>query len=315
MNPTVQWMLMGLLSCGVWLASGQAVWAQRVVSTQGEARVEVQQNMTLEQARRKAQDLAILDALENAFGTSIVLGTLTRMQDEVGTPTEGAQGYFNLIADTYVKGEWLGTEQLSFRTVQGPGMDTPDGVFVECQISGQAREITEPRPQLEIESLNCPSLSCKTVRFLDGDPLYLALKSPVDGYVQVYLEDADSVYVLLPYLSMPRSMSSALRISAQKQYVLFSGRPEHNYFENPGFQEDELELFTDAGATQAHRLYIVFSAQMLAPPMARQARPNRNRYVTPRSTTASAFHTWLNQRKRFTTGVFVQTLDVLVVKR
>ena len=53
-----------------WLSAGYLpAFAQKSVSTKGTSQVRMESNMTKEQARDKAEDLAMINAVENAFGT------------------------------------------------------------------------------------------------------------------------------------------------------------------------------------------------------------------------------------------------------
>jgi hypothetical protein len=276
--------------------------------------VELLNNMSLNEARAQARDRAALNALENAFGTSIIQGVQVRVQDNVGTRDAGAQRYFNLIADSYVQGEWVETlsEEFEVTTETAVGARQPS-VWVKCKLSGTARRITEPRPQLDAEALNCPSANCATARFIDGDALYLSVRSPVDGYLQVYLEDGDAVLGLLPYQQMPEGMHEAFPMVAEKEYIFFSTRPEHNYFTNPGFQEDELQLSAEGPQTY-HRIYLVFSTHPLTKPYLRAARASQRGYTLPRQMSRTDFHQWIAQMKTLGDAFYVQTLDITVAQ-
>jgi hypothetical protein len=285
--------------------------AQSLRSARGEATIQVDETSSLAQARQQARDQATIDALQRAFGTRIVQGRITRMQSATGPDTAGTTTYFNLIADSYVRGEWVETTREHFEQF----LRTENGrqqLWLKCTLEGTAREIAEARPQLEIETLNCPSLNCASAKFVHGDRLYVGVKAPVDGYLQLYLEDADTVYSLLPYQRMPGNQTEAFKVVAQQPYVLFSTRPEHNYFEQPHFQEDELEL-TATGVQTYHRLYAVFSPTLLQRPFIRSGQQLNSGYSIPRSTSRTAFQEWLSHMKLSSATFYVQTVDLIVV--
>ena len=56
-----------------------------------------------------------------------------------------------------------------------------------------------PKANLEYVILNCPETACRTSNFFDGEQFYLYFKSPVDGYLSVYIDEGDITYRLLPY--------------------------------------------------------------------------------------------------------------------
>ena len=80
--------------------------AQKSASTKGTSQVRMESNMTKEQARDKAEDLAMINAVENAFGTYV--------EQDADIKVDNGIVSYNIIGTTRVKGEWLRTTKKVF---------------------------------------------------------------------------------------------------------------------------------------------------------------------------------------------------------
>ena len=169
------------------------VQGQKVVATSGEWTSRIEINMSKEQCKEQAHELAIINAIEKAFGTWAEQQTDIVIKD--------GRDYYNIVGTTKVKGEWVETlkEDYSetskiFSTNKGKEVVT----FITCNITGKVRKAT-PKALIQYQSLNCPDIRCRKTEFNSGESLYLSFKSPVDGYLSVFLEDEEMVYRLFPY--------------------------------------------------------------------------------------------------------------------
>jgi hypothetical protein len=225
-------------------------FAQKIVKVAGNAQVKMERNMTLEETRGKAEELAKINAIEQAFGTYTEQQFDMRIEDGKTT--------FNTIGTTKVKGEWIETTDISFKD----NFRTETGLYgkqevryVTCIIKGRAREI-EPKANIEYQVLNSPMLSARTTDFYDGEQLYLWLRSPVSGYLSVYLDDGAMAYCLLPDTYSPDEFASGVHVEGDKDYLFFS--PLHN--DLPQSQVEEYLMFTNR-KIEYNTLYIIFSEE------------------------------------------------------
>jgi len=244
-------MRQGTLLLLFWLAG--CISAQdRVVS--GTATVEIRPGWSLERAQREAYQMAILNALQNAFPTQVAQASKYIVHNRSTGPEATTQSYFYLTADQYIGAEWLETISTRYETFQQKG-----SWYVSCKVKGRARARTEPPLPLDLRPLRCRDTACFTLDFKEGDPFYLYFRTPIPGYIQVFWEDSSHIYRLLPYQS---HRIQALPVRPDTTYLFFAP-PTPNRSE--AFWTDELILTAEAPEV-LHRLYVLFSPHPLAAP-------------------------------------------------
>ena len=230
------------------LLSFTSLFAQKVVTVEGTYLYIVPETVSLKEAKEKALYNAQVQAMADEFGTVISRRSLYL--------SDGQQDNFYVEGDGTVKGEWI-------ETIGTPVYECGfhnDELYVRCTIKGKARELKVAKVELEIDVLRngfAPEMS--STDFKSGDNIYLRFKSPVEGYVAVYLHDKtnDEVMSLLPY---KRDRISALKINADEDYVFFS--KEHNTY---GLYVKEYELLCN-DALEENTLYVVFSTNEFSKP-------------------------------------------------
>jgi len=257
--------------------------AQQTKRSSGTYQVRVEDNMTKEEARRKAEEQAKINAIENAFGQYVGQETNITVQD--------GRSSFNIIGTTKVKGEWVRelsktfeeesrSEKTTFGTIQTQ--------WITCKIRGVVKEAT-PKANIEYRTLNYPNPSSRTTTYASGEDFYLWFRSPVDGYLSVYLQDEDTVYRLLPYDDM--ASLSSLEVEADKEYLFFS--KNHNYFQN---KIAPLELYTPK-RIDMNTVHILFSEKYYPKPVLNNSVKQPDKSIVPKSLTRNQFDKWLADNK------------------
>jgi|AntAceMinimDraft_16_1070373.scaffolds.fasta_scaffold07233_5 hypothetical protein len=280
----------------LFIISGNNAFGQEIKRTIGEAQIRQEINKTKEQVREKAKELAIIDALENEFGTYV--GQETDMSLNDGKIS------FNTIGTTKVKGAWVETTDISFeeekREIKGQyGKELE--IWITCRIKGKAKKAT-PKADIFYQTLNCPNTECRTVEYISGEQLYLNFKTPVSGYLSIWLCDNDKAYRLLPYENMKDKEYNVCSVKADKDYVFFA--KENNYFKDAAV--DEQELFTNS-KIEYNTIYIIFSEQHYVKPILNNAQDldeYKKGYKTPKSVDIDTFKKWLSLN-RATSGSFL----------
>src|SRR5665647_3400481 len=233
-----------------WLSAGSLhALAQKSVSTKGTSLVRTESNMTKEQARDKAEDLAMINAVENAFGTYV--------EQDADIKVDNGTVSYNIIGTTKVKGEWLRTRKKEFKEDIQEQLDNDQRkekiIWVRCNIEGEVRKIRS-KANLEIISLRCPMPECETTTFFDKQSFLLYFKSPVDGYLSVFMdENSETTRRLFPYLN--QGNESAVKIEGDKPYWLFTNTNDLNRFAS---KADEIELYTYS-TIEYNNVYVLFS--------------------------------------------------------
>lgn len=225
------------------------VSAQDVKNIRGEYSHVMADNESKDEAKKFAEEQARLVALANEFGTQIIQNNFTNIENVSGT----SKINFKSHSESNVKGVWLGDIELPrFEEFYDP--ETQKMVII-AHVYGKACEIETVDYDLEIRTL-CNGVEDRneSTIFNSGDQMFLSFRSPVNGYLAVYLVDEDDcVSCMLPYESVE---DGKIAIKAKNEYVFFS----KNHVESPlqRFQVTPLKLLTKK-EEEINWLYVMFS--------------------------------------------------------
>lgn len=224
------------------------VYGQKVVNGQGEYVYHAPENITLEQARQVAIERARLDAIAKAFGTDV---SQTNMVT-VSTKGESSETSFNSMGGTEVKGEWMAdTKEPEISINYESGM-----LVVGVRVWGKIREKTKVDYELSVQIL-CNGMESE--KFRNNDRLSVRFKSPVKGYLSIYLLDDNvhQAYCLLPY---ENEDGRARAIKNNETRILLST-------EDPVYPYREETILTTERTIEYDRLVFVFSKNQFAMPL------------------------------------------------
>lgn len=283
----------------------------RVVKTSGEAITEVSGKISLEMARENALQNARINAIEKAFGTAIFQGNSTYVKNIVNGKEAKTETVFNMIADSYVTGEWI-------EDIKPPKFETiadDNKIFVKCNVYGQVRELTRPKISFESYTLNKPDISYRTDQFRHQQQLYLYFKSPSAGYITVFYVSNNEAFRILPYQQMPPDQANMLPVEADKNYIFFDREKSETIRKN---LVDELILEAE-GSQTLDRIFVIFSPQIITKP----GLLNRNQvylsktdmdlgFAMPKSLPATEFQKWLTKNRNHNKQIEVATIDVSI---
>lgn len=259
--------------------------------------------MSREAARDQAEELAMINAIENKFDTYIEQFGDTRIAD--------GRVNFDIIGSTQVKGEWVNTLDLKF-TEESQSVHGEYGkeleIWIHCEIVGEIRECVA-RANLEFFSMNCQEEACRTTSFFNGGNLFLHFTSPVDGYLSVFLADNENAFRLLPYSGM--GATSAVKVSGDVEYILFS-KDKQNTFDK-GFKIDALEL-TCTEDVEYNNIYVVFSEAPYTKPILETPEQLRDGYYLPRSLPLREFKDWLGNCRSDMPNFQAQRIKISIEK-
>jgi hypothetical protein len=231
-----------------------SAFSQKTSTSKGQAKIRVEKDWTENQVIAKAREAAIINAIENAFGSVVVEGNTLYVKNEQSGDANKSDIVFNSISNILVNGEWIKTveEKYTFTVEE-------DYRWILFNILGEVRELKKIPFSPEVHTLTCNQLKCSTEVFNSGQELILYFKAPKDGFVAVYLDDNQQTQKLLPY-SMQVNQS-AFRVEADKEYYFF-----YDNKKNLSSQVDEIELFTEKKIEQ-NRLFILYSEVDFAKPI------------------------------------------------
>lgn len=234
------------------------------------------ENVTLEEAKRTALDRAKLTAIADAFGTLVTQSNSTVVTNQNGQ----TDSRFFSLGGSEVKGEWIETTREPIYNIRYEG----GMLVVSVEVVGRIREIVSSGIYFTAKILrNGTEEKFESSEFRNGDDMYLYFKSPVDGYLTVYLldETTQEVYCLLPYKA---SGEGAYRIEHDRPYILFSTKHESK---NPDIVDEY--TMTCSLETEFNDIYVVFSPNSFS-----KANSNETmNEILPRQLSYEEFQKWL----------------------
>ena len=287
-----RWLLISFL-----LTISVASFSQRTEKVTASYTYFAPENVTLEEAKRTALNRAKISAIADVFGTLVTQSNSTVTTNQNGQ----TDSRFFSLGGSEVKGEWIETTKEPEYSISYEG----EMLIVSVNVIGRIREITSAGIDFVAKVLrNGTEEKFVSNEFRDGDDMYLYFKSPVDGYLVVYLfdETTQGVYCLLPYKV---SGEGAYRIEHDKPYILFSAKNEPT---NPNIV-DEYTL-TCNNETEFNDLYVVFSPNSIT-------KANANETIDellPRQLTYDDFNKWLNRLRNKDNNLSIKNI-LLTIKK
>ena len=200
----------------------------------------VPENVSMEQARNTAIERARLEALAKEFGTSVSqINTVS-----ISSHNEESQTGFRSIGRTEVKGEWLSD-------IEEPKIEISyqdNQLIITASVYGKARRRGNADFDLLVKTLRN---GIESETFKNNDRFSIGFKSPVNGYLSVYLldDEAGTAYCLVPY---ENGNGKAREIKGNTDYRLLCT-------EDPLYPYDEETILTCKGDMEHNRLVIIFS--------------------------------------------------------
>lgn len=285
----------------------------------GEAQLELSEYRSRADVKKEVLENAIKNGLEKEFGTYIIQGNSTYIKNsQTGQKTETST-YFNSVANSYVKGEMVGEPKAEYTDLTGKRtIDGRTETFTEikCVAEFLAKEITTPKIEFTAFTLKCPDEKCQTTEFKVDDELYILFSSPVSGYISIFIDEEGTTQCLYPYHNMPAEYEGGVPVEADKKYILFSPRPEFNYFPGKKYLTVPYQLVTTS-AIGYDRVFIIFSKSPLNKPSLSEAgRNEEGKVIVPRQLKSEDFQKWLIKCHSFEKGSLeVEHIDITIKKR
>ncbi len=295
----------------------------KIVTIEGSAQVEFPDYKSRQQVEKEAEDQAIINALENAFGRAVIESNSTYLSNiNTGEKVE-TNTCFNMIANTYVKGEVLNF--LDKKCEEIPGVKLSDGRRIpvkdlKCTVKIEARELSESLPEFESYPLSCLHINCKTTSFKNNDPFYLYFKSPVSGYLTVFIDDGKKSQRLLPYQGANGNYEEGVPITADKEYYLFSREKNYSYFGDDS-KADEYSMVAEKIQDQ-NRVFVVFSTTPIPKPGLKEGMgteelsdiEKQGGWKVPKALSSKEFQDWLIKNRIHNKNISVKTIDITISK-
>ena len=271
--------------------------AQEVKTVSGSYEYHAPKNISMEEAERIALERAKLQAIADEFGTLVSQSNFTSVSNRNG---ESDVDFFSL-GGSETKGEWietLGEPQFN------RSFDEEGNLIIKVTVRGRIREINRAQIAIEAKVLcNGTDLKFERSDFRNGDDLYLYFKSPVDGYLNVYLLDeaTKSVFCLLPYR---KSRQGAVFVEHDEDYLFFSKKAAGVY----SSEVDEY-VMTCSRNMERNILYVMFSPNEFAKSSLEKS-PN----TRPHQITWIDFQKWIKRNRSRDDDFNVKAIEITIKK-
>lgn len=279
------------------------LYGQVSKESEGIVELRIEKNWTEDYAVNRAKEEAKVNAIENAFGSVVSQGNSLYVKNlKTGKLSENTT-VFNSISEILVNGEWIKTldENVTF-------YDKDNYRWVKVYVKGEIRELVNTPFLPEVTTLNCAQDDCITTEYKSGQQLIVKFKSPVNGFVSVYLEDGKNAQRLLPYSNQKGVETYA--IQADKDYYFFSRSKSGTE------RVDEIELFTSTLSEQ-NKLIILFSKKDFTKPVLNE---NKNvtelpaGYTFPMQLPSEKFALWLQTVRSYEKTIQLKQIFLTINK-
>lgn len=134
--------------------------------------------------------------------------------------------------------EWIGDTQAPVFTINYIGGQ----LTFQAEVWGEAREISNAKTELDWATLcNGTTAAYQSTSFKHRDHLYIRLRTPVSGYVAIYLLDSSSKQAccMLPYTGNTTGQHA---VKAGREYVFFDKKRDPEATPLTLTTRDELEI-------------------------------------------------------------------------
>ena len=227
-------------------------YAQRIVIVSGDLDYVVPETQTPAEAKRIAVTQARLKAIADEFGTIVSqTNTATVHSAEGQTSTS-----FNSYTENEVRGVWI--EDIHDPIVRVEYVN--ETMVVHVKVKGKAREMKNVPIELQVQTLsygyhkgdeNPTRKGYETTQFNNGEFFGVHFKSPINGYVAVFIRDekTEIVTTLLPYSG---SDGYAREIKSNMDYVFLTN-------EDPAYPYKTTTILETTCTIEYNTLIVVFS--------------------------------------------------------
>lgn len=268
-------------------------YSQRVAKVSATYTYYAPETMSVEEAKRVALDRAKIQAIADEFGTIVSQSTSTIVSNKNGE----TDSHFFSVGGSDVKGEWI-------ESLVDPKYNISFDdrcVVVTCEVQGLIREVLDHKIEFEAMPLkNAPNINYATTEFINGDDLYLYFKSPISGYLSVFLISDKNVFCLLPYR---KDTENAFRITADTEYFFFS--KEKTSIDKKLVDEYTLSSYN---SKEFNDIIIIFSPSMFHKSNLKKEKEES----IPKYTTLNQFNNWLSKLRLKNNNITVSQISLTI---
>lgn len=265
-----------IITISLFICLYYCIAAQKIVDICGEYTYYPSEDVTLAQAKQIAIERARIEGLIKAFNQTVYQSNTSVISNRNG---ESSSDFYS-FGGSDARGEWIeDTKDPILKIYYEQEM-----LVVDAKVCGKAREIKSAGVTINSKVLrNGLTPKFESSEFNSGDDMYLYFRSPVSGYVLVYLLDRGNktVYCLLPYRN---SEQGNVRVEGDKDYVFF-----HRDKSNENWKEIDEYTLEATDPVEWNDIYVLFSSHPFAKASASASDDKR----VPKELPFKDFEDWL----------------------
>lgn len=257
---------------------------------------------------KEARYQTILRAQESAIAKTF--GTIVSEENLFFTREKNQQSFsdFFNIHDGDIRGIWL--ETIGDTIWSNPILKNDGSCLYEVRLKGKIMELKNAPIAIEIKLLyNGTDHLRNEIRnfsFNDGDDMYLYFKSPVDGYLAVYVVDFDDNMTTQRLIPYPNQPGGVFNVTSDTEYILFS-----ESLAEPGIKHLVRSCRMRSRTNHDfNQFYIIFSPNSFVKALDKNINEDLPNVVNFRD-----FQHWLSKNRRKDLQMCVEKIFVDIVKK
>ena len=268
----------------LFLFAAVCCFSQKIRTVSGEDVYYAPENVSVDQAKKTALQRAQIKALADEFGTIVSQSFSTLTSNINGKSSNN----YSSLGSSDVKGEWI-------ETIGEPQYDISykEGMLVvSCKVRGKAREVVSAQIDFDVKIL-CNGIEDKyeSDNFKNNDELYMSFKSPVDGYIAIYLIDAsERAYCIMPYQS---DSDGKVKLKANMKYIFFKSDVSEPLYHKSMVDEYVMQCGEES---EVNYIYIIYSPNSFIKANDNQTL-SENQLELPRMLPLKDFRKWLAKNR------------------
>lgn len=234
----------------------------RVLTAEGTYSFYYNSNISFEQAKADAYKRGQIELISHHFGVGVQeVNTMRTKSVDGKSSTE-----FSSISSSEIGGEWI--EDLSVPKYSAPKFkEDMTGYTITVTLKGRIREIVSNKCDLDVKVIRVSEKNGVTQEsesdvFFSGEDFYVMFKSPVKGYLVMYLTDEQGdAYCLRPYRNMERDI---FMINPRENYIFFKSHSTAYYYdENMPYT---LNTNVSGSDVEYNSIHVLFSPNLFYEP-------------------------------------------------
>lgn len=263
------------------------VGAQRIKELEGEETSLVRSDETINEAKKRVLNTAILKAMAEEFGTLIMQADGTIIRNKNGI----SEIDFSSVSTSLIGGELISIEGEPEYKVTYPN----DELWCSVKVTFRARERVIKNTEIKAkiyrkgENDNSSNIGVEGTDFMSGEQLLMTFHASANGYLTIYLEEDDSVSCLLPYRD---DDDGKFFVKQGEEYILFSRHKEHSENQKESKEIIDEYIMTSNRSESQNVIHILFSPNEFS-----KALDKKVKGLLPNSLSSKEFQKWIGKRR------------------